>query len=165
MNLLEPPDSHYVKAAHGWLELGDHQSAFDELEFINPLMRAHPAVLAVRCEIYGATEKWDLLLTFATALVKTAPRYSFGWIQRSVALHELKRTQEAFDLLLPANKKFPTVATIPYNLACYCAQLGHLKVARKWLHWAFEIGDTKKLKLIALDDSDLEPLRNQIESL
>jgi len=40
---------------------------------------------------------------------------------KQLALHELKRTQEAFDLLLPAADKFPAPWTIPYNLACYCA--------------------------------------------
>ena len=165
VRFLEPPDCHYLEAAQGWLELGDPQSALDELELINPLMRAHPAVLAVQCEVCGAARKWNHVLTVATVLVQTAPIFLFGWVQRSAALHELKRTQEAFDLLLPANKKFPTVATVPYNLACYSAQLRRLKDARMWLHRAFAIGDAKELKLTALDDPDLEPLRNQIESL
>src|SRR6266550_5098331 len=99
MKPLEPPDSHHLKAAQGWLELGDHQSALEEgdhqsaleeLELINPLMRAHPDVLSVRCGIYGAAKKWDVVVTVATALIKTAPKNLSGWIQRSYALHELK---------------------------------------------------------------------------
>lgn len=49
-------------------------------------------------------------------------------------------------------------AFIRYNLACYCAQLERLNEARQWLKQAFDIGDAKKLKLMALDDPDLEPL-------
>jgi hypothetical protein len=42
---------------------------------------------------------------------------------------------EARDVLLPAasNYEFRMVSLIPYNLACYEAQLGDLKAARRWL--------------------------------
>jgi hypothetical protein len=40
----------------------------------------------------------------------------------------------------------------------HCAQLERLNEARQWLKQAFDIGDAKKLKLMALDDPDLEPL-------
>jgi hypothetical protein len=43
----------------------------------------------------------------AAAVVKLAPEKSNGWIHRSFALHELKRTDEAFDNLLPAAEQFP----------------------------------------------------------
>ena len=49
----------------------------------------------------------------------TIPDEPVGWIHRSYVLHEQKRTREAWDLLLPAAKKFPEDFTIPYNLACY----------------------------------------------
>jgi hypothetical protein len=38
-------DTHHLKAAKGWVELGNHLEAFDELEKIAPLNRAHPDVL------------------------------------------------------------------------------------------------------------------------
>jgi hypothetical protein len=49
-----------------------------------------------------------------------------------------------------------------YNLACYACQLGNLKEARQWLEKAFAIGDSKQLKLMALDDPDLEPLWREV---
>jgi hypothetical protein len=36
-----------------------------------------------------------------------APKIARGWRGRSFALHELKRTQAAHDLLLPAAERFP----------------------------------------------------------
>ncbi len=49
-------------------------------------------------------------------------------------------------------------AILRYNLACYECQLGRLEQAKDWLHKAFAIDDAKELKLMALDDPDLEQL-------
>jgi predicted Zn-dependent protease len=155
---LEPPNYHYLNAAQGWLELGDCQSALDELEFIDPVMQSHPDVLSVRCDIYTAAMKWPAAVAVAWTLVNLMPDKPTGWVRRSFALHGLKRTQQAFDLLLPAAQKFPEIPTIPYNLACYCAQLGKLEEARRWLQQSYEIGNARILKAAARYDPDLAPL-------
>jgi hypothetical protein len=49
-----------------------------------------------------------------------------------------------------------------YNLACYECKLGRLEQAKSWLEKAFELGDPKKIKLMALEDPDLEPLWREI---
>lgn len=158
MKPLEPPDSHYLNAAQGWLGLGDCQSALDELKLIDPAMQSHPDVLAVRCDIFTAAMKWPAVAAVAWALVILVPDRPSGWVRRSFALHGLKQTQQAFDLLLPAATKFPDIPTIPYNLACYCAQLGKLEDARRWLKQSCEIGDATILKVAARQDPDLAPL-------
>jgi tetratricopeptide (TPR) repeat protein len=155
---LAPPDSHYLNAAEGWLGLGDYQSALDELELIDPALRAHPDVLAVRCDIFTEAMKWPAVVAVASALVQLIPDRPSGWVRRSFALHGLKQTQQAFDLLLPAVRKFPEVSTIPYNLACYCAQLGGIEEARHWLHQSYEVGNAAILKNAARNDPDLAPL-------
>ena len=155
---LEPPGSHHLNAAQGWLGLGDCQSALDELEFIDPVMRSHPDVLAVRCDIYTTAMNWPAVVAVAWTLVKLCPDRPSGWVRRSFALHGLKQTQQAFDLLLPAARKFPEIPMIPYNLACYCAQLGKLEEARRWLHRSYEIGNARVLKSVARYDPDLAPL-------
>ena len=157
MKPLPAPDSHYLRAAQGWLELGNDQEANEELERITPQLRAHPDVLEVRWHIYAKEAKWDACVDIASAIVKQAPESSFGWIHRSFALHVLKRTQEAFDYLLPVANKFPKVWTIPYNLACYCAQLGRLDECQAWFKQAMAI-DEQTVKRVALDDPDLKPL-------
>ncbi len=57
---------------------------------------------------------------------------------------------------------FPKESLIPYNLACYECQAGNLKAAWNWLEKAFDAGDAKRFKLMALEDPDLEPLWVQI---
>jgi len=63
--------------------------------------------------------------------------------------------------LLPVVDKFPDQYIIRYNLACYACQLGNLKEARDWLKKAIDMADTKEVKLMALNDPDLEPLRQE----
>ncbi|MFP6901915.1 MAG: hypothetical protein VCA36_13290 [Opitutales bacterium] len=35
MELLQPPDSIYLEAAQGWMELGNHEEALEELGLID----------------------------------------------------------------------------------------------------------------------------------
>ena len=51
---LQPPDSMHLTAAQGWLELGNHEEAFEELEKIDAPLRGHPDVLEVRWGIYAS---------------------------------------------------------------------------------------------------------------
>jgi hypothetical protein len=46
----------------GWLGLGDHLSANEELEQITPELRAHPKVLALRLDIYWEAKNWEAVV-------------------------------------------------------------------------------------------------------
>ncbi len=85
-------------------------------------------------------------------LLEQFPKLDFIWINRSYALHELNRTQEAFDALLPAVKKFPKEWLIRYNLACYSSQLGQASAAMKLLKQAIRLASNKEIKAMALED-------------
>ena len=121
--------------------------------------------MAVRWEIYANDKRWEACVDIAAAVVELAPKRVDGWILRSYALHELQRTQEALEFLLPATERFPRISTIPYNLACYETKLRNLKSAWQWLGRAFEIGNAKTLKLRALEDPDLERLWEEISEI
>jgi tetratricopeptide (TPR) repeat protein len=162
MNPLSTPDSHHLRAAQGWLELGNHLEANEELERIRPQLRAHPDVLEVRWHIYAHAKKWDACVDIAGVILKLDPDRSDAWIHRSFALHELKRTQEAFDQLLPVADRFPEVWMIPYNLACYCAQLGRLDESQEWFKKAMAI-DEHTVKRAGIDDPDLKPLLDSLK--
>ena len=158
---LSHRDKMFLDAAEGWLGLGDHLSANEELKQITPEFRSHPKVLAVRLNMYWEAKNWKAVVHVARALTTINPDNAHGWIGRSFALHELKRTQEAYDLLLPAKDKFPKNLTIPYNLACYCSQLKQLSEAQVWLKMAMAI-DEQTVKRMAMDDPDLKPLRDSL---
>jgi len=69
----------------------------------------------------------------------------------------LKRTQEAFDKLLPVAEEFPTVWTIPYNFACDCSQLRRFEEAQEWFKKVMAI-DKRTVQRAAIGDPDLKPL-------
>jgi tetratricopeptide (TPR) repeat protein len=162
---LAQADRFHVNACSGWLGLGDVDSAIEELEQISPKKQTHPEVLMARCEVYHAAKKWTELLPIAETLLQQLPKLDFVWINRSYALHELKRTQEAFDALLPAAEQFPKRWLIRYNLGCYCSQLGRLEEAMDWLKQAMALGHKPEIKAMALSDSDFEPLWKAIREI
>ena len=164
---LEPPDIFHLRAACGWLELGNHLEANEELENITPKLRAHPDVLEIRWQIYAKEFKWDACVDIARAITKLDPARDSGWIHLAYSTRRATNggLEAARNILTSAAEKFPTVPIIPYNLACYACQLGNLKEAWQWLEKAFDIGDSKKLKLMALDDHDLEPLWTDISEI
>ena len=105
--VLEPPDSHHLSAAEGWLLLGNHREANDELKQITLQARFHPDVLLVRWEIYARDQHWEFAHTIAHGMVALTPDEPVGWINRSFALHQMKRTQEAWAHLLRPSRCRP----------------------------------------------------------
>ena len=76
----------------------------------------------------------------------------------AVSLHEMKRTEEAWKLLLSVVDDFPDNTYMRYNLACYTCQLGKLKDAMTWLEKAIDLAGKRDVRKMALEDKDLEPL-------
>jgi hypothetical protein len=165
---LSPPNTHHLRAAIGWLELSNHVEAGEEIARIAPAMLEHPDVLEVRWMICAAGRSWEAAGAVAELLVSTAPNRSSGWVHRAYALRRAKGggLPMAWAALRPAFEKFPSEEIIPYNLACYAAQLARLDEAWEWLHKAMEAaGDIKSVKERALADSDLELLWERIREL
>jgi tetratricopeptide (TPR) repeat protein len=162
MHKLTPPDSHYLNAAAGWLELGNTAEARLEWQKISVTNRNHPAALELEWQICAAGKDWPSALVAAQKLVRLDPENVSNWIHQSYSLHEMKRTHAALDCLLPIIEKFPGVSTIPYNLACYACQLGDLGQARNWLAKAVKIRGKEDIRKVALTDADLLPLWEEI---
>jgi predicted Zn-dependent protease len=156
---LDMPDSFHLQAAEGWLGLGDVASANQELREISPSERTHPSVLCVRYQIFAKEKNWDAAVDVATDVMKVLPKDPFAWINLAYATRRKTggSIPEAKKILLEAQPKFPKDYLFPYNLACYCSQLGELKQAEQWLKKAAAI-DKAAVKKIAAEDSDLKPL-------
>lgn len=165
MSKLGYPDTHLVNAALGWLDLHRASDARGELQQVSTANACDPEVLEVWWRIHAAERNWGEALRVAEMELMTAPDRMSGWVDRSYSLHELRRTGEAHEALLPAVKKFPRASLIPYNLACYACQLGNRQEACRWLHEAIARADKAEIKRLALNDPDLAALRDQIEQL
>ncbi len=158
MGKMDAPDTHFLSGAEGWMELGDCKSALAELELISENFRGHFEVLQVRWHIHNRMGDWETCLNVSLSMIEASPEQPQGWINHGNSLFYLQRFQEAFELLLPVIKRFPHDEAIPYNLACYKCQSGELGEAREWLERALKVGDSKRVKKMAVNDPDLTPL-------
>jgi tetratricopeptide (TPR) repeat protein len=168
MSDLQPPDTHYLAAALGWLELGNVVEAGEEVAKISPALWEHPDVLEVRWQICVAGNSWEAALQVAEFLTSKAPQKDSGWVHRAYALRRVPSggLQKAWEALRPVYEKFPNSPVIPYNLACYAAQFGRLDEAWEWLHKAIAAaGSVEQIKQMALADADLERLWEPIREL
>lgn len=148
-----------LRAAEGWLELGDFVSACEELEEITAEARANLVVLSMRYSIYAKAKKWDMAAAVAEALTAMAPDEPATWINLAYATRRKTggSIPEAKRILLVAQVKFPKEYLFPFNLACYCSQLGQLKEA------VFSSSDIaffshRSVQKLAVEDEDLKPL-------
>ena len=115
--------------------------------------------------MYAAAKKWEAAADVAKAISELVPDAPFGWVHLACALHELNRTRESWAVLITVVDKFPDEYIIRNNLSCYACQLGNRKEAWQWLERTIEIADTKDVKLMALDDPNLERLWSDIAEI
>jgi tetratricopeptide (TPR) repeat protein len=112
----------------------------------------------VRYGIYAKAGRWDGAVEIARTMARSLPDNPWGPFHLAFSLHELKRTQEAYDVVRVVVDKFPEHDLMRYNLACYSCQLGNLKESLTWLEKAIDLAGKKDIRLMALEDPDLEPL-------
>ena len=118
-----------------------------------------------RWELHAKLLQWEQALDLARTIVQTLPSDSESWIKQSYCLHELKRTQEAWDCLFFVYAEFQDSPTVAYNLACYACQLGEFETARFWLKHAKRVGDRRSVLEMAATDPDLSPMRDSLATL
>ena len=162
---LLPPEAFHLQAATGWLALGNVKEARVELEQLSAAHREHPDVLESWWKVFSEEKNWPAAFECGAKLSVLAPNRATGWIAQAFALHELKRTREAYELLHSVVGRFREHFVIPYNLACYQCQLGNKDEALKWLQRAIDAADAKTIHEMAMDDADLSPLRKEIARL
>ncbi len=152
-------------AADGWVDLGDAREAMRELSRVSRKGSRHPDALETQWRVLAHLHRWPEALVVACDVVAVAPARASGWIHRSYTLHELRRTTEALECLLPAAERFPEDAIIPYNLACYACQVGDVVKAKQWLRRAANLRGREAIREMAKGDSDLAPLTEFLGAL
>jgi tetratricopeptide (TPR) repeat protein len=167
MKQLEPPDTHHLDAAIGWLGLGCADDARDELKLISAGQQNHPDVLEMWWTLCVHEKDWPDALQIAELELKFAPDDAGGWLHRAYALRRVNGggLPKAWDALLPAAGQFPQEPVIAYNLSCYACQMQQLDLAREWLQRAVQAGKKEVIKQMALADDDLQPLWTEIKEL
>jgi predicted Zn-dependent protease len=167
MHKLEPPDTHHLSAAIGWLELGLPAEARAELAQVAASTQEHPDVLEARWLVAAEEKQWEEGLQVAQVLLQRAPKRASGWLHQAYAMRRVPAggVAKAWEALLPASERFPKEPIIPYNLSCYACQMQQLDTALFWLQRAAVIGGKERIKGMALQDQDLQPLWAEIRAL
>jgi tetratricopeptide (TPR) repeat protein len=158
MQLLPPRDEKHLEAAEGWLELGNHIAANDELERITPNLRSEPRVLEMRCRVYSKAGQWQSVLIISEAICALDPKHTLGWEHRAESLHQRGRTKEALTLITEVAETLTDPSRLFYKAAVYAAAIEDWQLARKCLERCFELDPTQQIRITALEDPKLSRL-------
>lgn len=167
MHTLPPPIPQYLRAAEGWMELGNLVEARNEIKSIENAFQKHPDVLEVSWLIEASDKAWQEAERVARQLVEDAPERASGWLHLSYSVRRNKPEglEEAYELLRRVYNRFKEEPTIPYNLACYAAVLKRREEALSWLKLACKRGNRDAIIKMAAHDEDLadiQPLLSQL---
>src|SRR5947199_10276721 len=102
---LEPPDQQFFTAACGYVQLQMFDEANEELEKVDPFLRAAPEILALRIEIYRGLEKWELMAELAKRLTEFQPDDPQWPVSLAYATRRANSIEAAKEILLSAERK------------------------------------------------------------
>src|SRR4051794_26168111 len=109
---LSRADKIHLEAAEGWIGLGDHTEANEELEQVSPRCRVHPDVLRLKYEVCAAGKHWELAAEIGRAICQARPNDPAGYLQLAGARDAMGRYDDAFRMLLLAIDRFPQESEI-----------------------------------------------------
>lgn len=147
-----------LEAVDGYLYLDMPDEALNELRDIHIKHQGEIAVLRARVRALLHLKRWkeaELLSEKGTSLY---PEENEFMVQRAFALHQLKRGNDAVNVLLSAPDWIRRTGILHYNLACYEAKLGDISTARQCIRAALELNSAFKKN--ARNDPDLDRLWN-----
>ena len=141
--------------AQGWLLLENFAEAERALRKIPPAFRRRPEVTLVRGALYLSAKDWKRAEPILRRVLKHDADEPQHWVNLAFAVRRAKSIAEAEPILLEARERFPKVAVIWFNLACYAAQLGRLNEVPTLLREAIRL--EPDFKEPAKTDPDLAP--------
>jgi predicted Zn-dependent protease len=147
-------------AAQGYLELGMVDEALAELLSVPAVESRDPDIIELRLHVLMQARRWPEALATAEDLLRLQPGAVPAYIHGAFALHELKRTAEARDLLLKGPEELRNDPTFHYNIGCYEAVLGNREAALQSLEQSFALDGT--YRDFARRDPDLQLLREAL---
>lgn len=141
--------------AQGWLLLENFRAAQRSLAKIPPAYRRRPEVMGLRAHIHLAARDWSKAAPLLRRLVKLAPGDPEHWVSLAYAVRRAESLAAAEVILQEARARFPGVAVIWFNLACYASQQARWTEVETFLAEAIHLepafGDAAKT------DADLTP--------
>jgi hypothetical protein len=158
MDPLAMPDHHHLRAAEGWLELGNPAEGEAELDRISQENQRHPEVLHIRWQLGRSTKSWDRCFEIAHALTDGVPKDPRAWTALAQTLYFTNRIEEAYTLAVSKITTFPKHWPLYYDAACYACLTGRLEQAKQFLQVAAALGEADQIQRLAANDPDLKDL-------
>jgi tetratricopeptide (TPR) repeat protein len=149
--------------ANGYRELGMFQEALAELSTLPESASARLEALQMKMAIFFDAKDWLAAECVAKELALREPADPGNLVNLAFAIRRSRSIAEAKAILTEAAKRFPNVAIIHYNLACYDCQENELESAKEKLVQAISI-DPNYLDT-AKSDSDLACLSDWLSNL
>ena len=147
----------HLRAVWEWIGRKDYLQAQFELDKISRAASVHPDVLEATMAVhYGfkhhfkAIEVGRLLINRGKALDRASV-----WLSLADSLHQLGRTQEAYDQLKQFANHGCRHGLVHYRLAVYACLLGKSSQAKAHFANALNTSDGARLKREALSDEQL----------
>lgn len=145
-----------LQRTDGFLDL--RMSARARLEFarVPENWRADPHALRIALRLSSDLNDWPEAQRIAGVLRDRDPDDVAWWVFLAFATRRAEGLAQAEAILRTARTKFPEVAVIPFNLACYACQQRHEDEALSFL--AASVRLDPAFAEAALEDEDLRPL-------
>lgn len=159
---LTSEQSARVRAADGWLRLGNVQEADAELAHIPADQAEHPEVLQARWRAACLKENWADCERIARRLTELEPESRFGWLHLADTFFRMGRPQDAFTTLHGVLGRFEANPTFPYHLARYACAMQRFDEAALWVATAAELAEPGVLLGRARNDPALAPIHDRL---
>ncbi len=153
-----PETRRALNAADGYLYFEMWKEALEEMDRIDPSEREEAAVMLARIRVLLHKRQWTSAEQLSARGAGLHPEEGEFMVQRAFALHQLRKGDQAIEVLMSAPDWIRRTGILHYNLACYEARLGDLTVARQCIDAAIQMNEG--IKKSARLDPDLQALWN-----
>ncbi len=147
----------HFTAAEGFLDLGMVDEAWEQLDVIEPLERAHPSVVAMRIRILERMECFETGVEIARGAARLHPEDLDIRLLGAVHIRQVTGDAEALRFLEDDAGTFHGDGGYWFAIACLHCQLGDLKRTGECTRMATCLDKTFQIQV--LDHPDLAPLR------
>jgi hypothetical protein len=147
-----------LRIADGYLFLGLFDESLAALDVLTGEETKVPEVMLARNRVLLHKKEWGEVERTAYNGLRAYPERDEFIVQRALALRKLKKGNVAMDVILSAPDWIRQTGILHYNLACYEAQLGDIKIARQCIDVAIHMNEA--MRMSARKDPDLRELYN-----
>ncbi|MFH0952856.1 MAG: hypothetical protein V1873_00845 [Verrucomicrobiota bacterium] len=146
----------HLERCDGYLDLKMLDRAREELDRVPEPHRESILFREARLRLAMEEQEWAAAASLARRLCDLAPEEPVYWVQLAYSTRRAESIEAARSILLDGLKRFPKIAVIPFNLACYECQLGRPEEALEYLGRAFTLDPA--YRDAAEEDEDLKIL-------